>query len=116
MRKGERLTKGSDFQGVYGSGKSIADRFLVLYVLPYQDELKLGISVSKKVSRASVGRNRLKRLARESFREIRSHVLGGYHLVVILRVAAKDIIYQQVLASMERLIKRAGLWVDEEEG
>lgn len=115
MRKGERLTKGSDFQDVYGAGKSIADRFLVLYVLPYQGELKLGISVSKKVSRGSVGRNRLKRLVKESFRDLRSHVLGEHHLVIILRVAAKDIVYQQVLSSMERLIKRAGLWVNEKD-
>lgn len=114
MRQAERLTKGSDFRNVYGTGKSVADRLLVLYLLPRPSELKLGISVSKKVSRGSVGRNRLKRLVRESFRELRPQIASGYHMVVIVRVAAKDAKYGQILLSLSRLIKRAGLLVNAE--
>lgn len=110
MRQAERLTKGSDFKRVYGTGRSVADRLLVLYLLPQSGELKLGISVSKKVSRGSVGRNRLKRLVKESFREIRPQILQGYHMIIIVRVAAKDAKYGQILLSLSRLIKRAGLF------
>jgi len=109
LRRTERLTKGSDFRSVYSTGKSVADRLLVLYLLPHSGELKLGISVSKKVSRGSVGRNRLKRLVREAFRELRPQIECGYHMVIIVRVAARDAKYGQILSSLSRLVKRAGL-------
>lgn len=109
MRQQERLTKGSDFKQVYGSGKSIADRLLVLYRLPCEGELRLGISVSKKVQKGSVGRNRLKRLVRESFRQLSPRLRRGYHLIVIVRVAAKNATYEQLLQSLFGLCQRSGL-------
>jgi ribonuclease P protein component len=109
LRQQERLTKSSDFKRVYGSGKSVADRLLVLYRLPYADELKLGISVSKKVQKGSVGRNRLKRLVRESFRRLSPRLNRGYHLIVIVRVAARNASYRQIAQSLSDLCKRSGL-------
>lgn len=108
------MTKRSDFQRVYGSGKSTADRLLVLYQLPREAELRLGISVSKKVCKGSVGRNRLKRLVREAFRQLRPRIVSGYHLIIIVRVAAKDAVYRDILGSVERLCRRAGLWQNEQ--
>lgn len=113
MRRDERLTKKADFKSVYGSGNSVANRLLVLYSLPCPNHLRLGISVSKRVSRGSVGRNRLKRLVREAFRELRPHLVRGQLLVVILRVAAKEATYRQIVEALEKLIKRAGLWANE---
>lgn len=111
MRKEERLTKRADFRAVYRGGKSIADRFLVLYSLPQpqQNEKKVGISVSRKVA-GSVGRNRLKRLVREAWHAQSNHVVGGHHFIVILRVAARDAQYAQIVESLAKLTKRAGLW------
>lgn len=115
MRRAERLTKNSDFRSVYGHGRSLADRMLVLYLLPHPGSLKLGISVSKKVSRGSVGRNRLKRLVREAFRELRPQIASGYQMVIIVRVAAKEAKYGQILLALSRLIKRGGLLVSAED-
>lgn len=110
MRKEERLTKRTDFSAVYQGGKSIADRCLVLYYLPQSiTGVKLGISVSRKVA-GSVGRNRLKRLVREAWRAQSPHVKVGYHLVVIVRVAARDAEYAQITQSLVKLTKKAGLW------
>lgn len=110
MRKEERLTKRTDFGAVYQGGKSVADRYLVLYYLPLSiTGLKLGISVSRKVA-GSVGRNRLKRLVREAWRAQSQQVRSGYHLVVIVRVAARDAEFAQIAHSLAKLTKKAGLW------
>ena len=114
MRSGERLKKHDDFAAVYQRGKSVADRYLVLYFLPQPGtSSRLGISVSRKVA-GSVGRNRLKRLVREAWRSHSLHVKPGYHFVVIIRVAAKRADFWQIHHSLEILTKRAGVWSHEQ--
>ena len=68
MKFSESLKKNKDFQIVYRKGKSVANSYLVMYILPNNtDRNRLGISVSKKVGN-SVVRHRLTRLIRESYR------------------------------------------------
>ena len=64
----EHLKKNSDFQQVYKNGKSLANRYLVMYLKKNDlNENRIGISVSKKVGN-SVIRHRITRLIRESYR------------------------------------------------
>lgn len=113
MRKEERLAKRADFSAVYQGGRSLADRYLVLYYLPQPIAgSKLGISVSRKVA-GSVGRNRLKRLVREAWRAQSHRVASGYHLIVIVRVAGRNAKYVQIAHSLEKLTKKAGLLSNE---
>ena len=68
MKYSESLKKNKDFQTVYKTGKSLANHYLVMYLLPNElNRNRLGISVSKKVGN-SVVRHRLTRLIRESYR------------------------------------------------
>ncbi len=50
MKKRNRLKKNEDFQKVFKRGTSMANRQFVLYTLdqPKQEELRVGLSVSKK--------------------------------------------------------------------
>lgn len=50
MKKRNRLKKNEDFQKVFKHGTSVANRQFVLYTLdqPENDELRVGLSVSKK--------------------------------------------------------------------
>ena len=65
MKFSESLKKTQDFQIVYKTGKSYANKYLVMYVRENQSGgNRLGISVSKKVGN-SVVRHRLTRLIRE---------------------------------------------------
>ena len=51
FKKCEKLRKNQEFQAVYKEGRSLANRMLVLYVLPIEGtERKVGISVSKRVA------------------------------------------------------------------
>lgn len=92
----ESLKKNQDFQNVYKSGKSFADKYLVMYVLKNDLERnRIGISVSKKVGN-SVIRHRLTRLVRESYRLHEDMFNSGLDIVVIARVTAKSATYHEI--------------------
>ena len=99
----ESLKSNRDFQYVYKKGKSLANRYLVLYVLENgTDRNRLGISVSKKVGN-SVVRHRITRLVRESYRLHESEFQRGLDLVVIARTTAKDTNYHQIESALLHL-------------
>lgn len=115
MKFSESLKKTRDFQRVYRSGKSYANRYLVMYVLPNQtEENRLGISVSKKVGN-SVIRHHLTRLIRESYRLHEDMFQNGLDIVVVARSRARDISYHETesallhLGSLHRIIKTDNL-------
>ena len=95
MKFSESLKKNRDFQSVYKNGKSLANRFLVMYVLENNlGKNRIGISVSKKVGN-SVIRHHITRLIRESYRLQEELFNSGLDIVVIARVSAKEITYHQ---------------------
>ncbi len=90
MKRFHSIKKNGDFQLVYGTGKSFANRFLVMYVRETgRDHSRVGISVSKKVGN-SVVRHRMARLVRESFRLSEDVLRTGLDIVVVVRPAAKN--------------------------
>lgn len=89
MKFSESLKKTKDFQFIYQNGRSVGNRFLVLYrVRNGTERNRVGISVSKKVGN-SVVRHRLTRLIRESYRLNEEKFVGGLDIVVIARPGAK---------------------------
>ena len=116
-----RLKKNFEFTIVYRRGKSFANDFLVMYILKNKKNRdrylnfynKLGVSVSKKVGN-SVVRSRSKRLISESFRLNYAYIIKGYDFVFIARNPIKNKNYFEVEKSMINLIKKAGLYNNEE--
>ena len=95
--------KNKDFQVVYKKGKSYANKYLVMYVLPNNtEENRLGISVSKKVGN-SVIRHRITRLIRESYRLQESRFQNGFDIIVIARTNAKDKTYREIESALIHL-------------
>lgn len=89
----ESLKKNRDFQKVYRKGRSLANKYLVMYILENgTDRNQLGISVSKKVGN-SVVRHHLTRLVRESYRRNEESFQRGLDLIVVVRPGAKEINY-----------------------
>lgn len=116
-----RLKKNFEFKIVYRRGKSVANEILVMYMFknkknkdgennPYN---RLGVSVSKKVGN-SVVRSRSKRLISESFRLNYKYIIKGYDFIFIARNPIVDKNYFDVEKSMMNLIKKAGLYINEE--
>ncbi len=103
MKYSESLKKNQDFKNVYRRGKSYANKYLVMYVLPNQTEgNRLGISVSKKVGN-SVIRHHLTRLIRESYRLHEEMFNSGLDIVVVARSTARDISYHEVESALLHL-------------
>ena len=104
MKYSESLKKNNDFQLVYKTGTSYANRYLVMYCLKNQlGRNRIGISVSKKVGN-SVVRHHLTRLIRESYRLNEETFCCGYDIVVIVRVNGKE----QGFHSMESALLHLG--------
>lgn len=96
MKRFPSIKKNSDFQTVYRTGKSYANRQLVMYVKRTANEdRRIGISVSKKVGN-SVVRHHLTRLIRESFRLNQDMLKTGLDIVVVARAAAKESEYRTI--------------------
>ncbi|GAA0260710.1 ribonuclease P protein component [Eubacterium sp. am_0171] len=105
MKFSESLKKNKDFQIVYKSGRSYANKYLVMYVKENGlDKNRLGISVSKKVGN-SVVRHHLTRLIRESYRLLEEHFQSGLDIVVIARVSAKEKCYHEIESALIHLGK-----------
>lgn len=112
MEKRYRLKKKHEFNRVYNRGRSTANRELVLYHYNNREtpELRLGISVSKKVGNA-VTRNRIRRLAKEAVRQLRLELNLKPHidLIIIARQPAVDMNYNDFVRSIKHLLKKSGL-------
>lgn len=79
------LHKNKHFQAVYHSGKSVANRLAVLYVLPNPGHTRrIGFAAGKRLGGAVV-RNRVKRLLRESYRLQQEQLIDGFDLVLVGR-------------------------------
>ncbi|HHH47320.1 MAG TPA: ribonuclease P protein component [Gammaproteobacteria bacterium] len=106
-----RLLSREDFQRVFDDTrcKSVDENLLVLATPNGRDYPRLGLAISKRNVKTAVGRNRVKRLVRESFRRHRQQ-LAGLDIVVLSRHATHDSSNPGLLHSLNRhwrrLVKR----------
>lgn len=105
MKFSESLKKNDQFREVYKKGKSLANKYLIIYVLENNLEInRLGISVSKKVGN-SVVRHHLARLIRESYRLHEDMFNSGLDIVVVARKSAADINYHDMESALLHLFR-----------
>lgn len=62
---------------------------------------RLGLAISRKCARHATARNRIKRLVRESFRQVRE-ALPAVDIVVMCRPAATGLTGAEINAALER--------------
>lgn len=104
----DSLKNNRDFVNVYTSGRSYANKYLVIYTLKNNsDRNRLGISVSKKVGN-SVVRHRLKRLIKESYRLHEKMFNSGLDIVVIARKGSDACDYAGIESALLHLMKLNG--------
>jgi len=98
-----RLLKPGDFARLRQASRRVASRyFSAEFRITDDTAARLGLAVSRRVSKLAVQRNRLKRLIRESFRRNRS-TLRASDILVIARSAAVDAPGSVLLADLELL-------------
>ena len=110
MLKKNVLRRKTDFSAIYNKGKSVGDRYVVLFYrknhLPYN---RMAFLASKKVGN-SVKRNRARRLLKESFRLTEMNIpTSGYDFIVIARNTIVNAKCAEVKKSLESAFRRTGV-------
>lgn len=105
MNKSEVIRKNEEFREIYRTGKSYANKYLIMYIKKTDNNFnRIGISVSKKVGN-SVIRHRITRLIRESYRLSRDSILAGHDIIVVARADAKERSFREIESALLHLIK-----------
>lgn len=108
FRPRQRLRRPAEFKRVFAQPHTAAARSVVL--LARSNNLgyaRLGLAVPKRRIRSAAARNRIKRLARESFRH-RAADLGSCDYVLLARSGLGQLSTEQVFAILDRLWQDIG--------
>jgi ribonuclease P protein component len=96
------LHQPAEFREVKRRGKKFADAYFSLLVLANQETFpRLGLSIATRTFGTAVARNRIKRLARESFR-LNQHSLPPVDVTVSAREAARQASASDLRTSLDK--------------
>lgn len=122
LPKVNRLKHRHDFTAVYKYGTRRSDGTLTLIAKRRTNEFtkdspnapkrsntsgqptRIGISISQKVSKKAVVRNRIKRQIRAAWRSLIVRVSEGWDIVVVVKPPATQCNYRQFLQKLEQLL------------
>jgi ribonuclease P protein component len=86
----QSLKKNNEFRHVFSAGNKKIGNYVIIYILPGQQQNnRVGIVIKKEIGNA-VQRNKIKRILREIWRTKCNQLISGYDLVILVR---KKIIY-----------------------
>ena len=114
LPKAHRLRNRKDYRAVYEQGFRRYSPHLTLIALSNkknQDSASLpatmfGISISKKVSKKAVVRNRIKRQIKGAIRTCLRSVNPGWKVVIVVKPKAIECKYEHFLRELEELLKQ----------
>jgi ribonuclease P protein component len=100
-----RLRKPREFEAVLKQGRRVQEKLLSAVILAGASEARLGLAISARAVPLATGRNRIKRLARESFRARRAD-LPPADIVLQARAGAGAADSNELRATLERLWRK----------
>ncbi|NEP15973.1 MAG: ribonuclease P protein component [Leptolyngbya sp. SIO4C1] len=108
-----RLRSPKAFTQVYRAGKRAGARCLAIKALKLPEQAqsgcsgsRFGISISRKVSKKAVVRNRIKRQIRAALRSLLPQVQAGWQVVISVRSAGAACQYDEFLRELEKLLAK----------
>ena len=106
MLRQDVLRRKEDFDRIYKKGRSVGDRYVVIFSLEnHLGYNRIAYLASKKVGN-SVRRNRARRLMRESMRATDTQIRQGFDLIIIARNTINGKKCADVKKSMEAALRR----------
>jgi ribonuclease P protein component len=103
-----RLRRKRDFDAAYARGRRMGDGFFaVTAAMNDAGAPRLGLAVAVRVAGGAVGRNRIRRIIRESFR-LHQRAIPAVDLVVSARPKARAASGRQLHESLAALWKKVG--------
>jgi ribonuclease P protein component len=104
--RSHRLLTAKDFDAVFSKAQRSADRFYtLLYTRCDAETSRLGFAIAKKKVSLAPGRNRLKRIARESFRQNRDSLASGsdaFNIVILANKSAATATNKELFTSLDK--------------
>lgn len=110
MARGQKLRKSQEFREVYESGRRYNGQLMTAFVRRNSGGAhRLGVTASRKVSKTAVGRNRMKRLLRETFRLNDDYLRGlrnDYDWVLNTRPRLLEVKLAAVVEDFRKIVDR----------
>ena len=114
LPKAHRLRDRKDYRAVYEQGIRRYSPHLTLIALPSEENQDValipatmfGISISKKVCKKAVVRNRIKRQIKGVIRTHLQSVNPGWKVVIVVKPKAIECKYEHFLRELEELLKQ----------
>ena len=114
LPKAHRLRDRKDYRAVYEQGIRRYSPHLTLIALPAKENQNtalipattFGISISKKVSKKAVVRNRIKRQIKGVIRTYLQSVDPGWKVIIVVKPKAIECKYEHFLRELEELLKQ----------
>lgn len=104
--RASRLLRAEDFTHLRSAGRRVGTQHLSAQIAANAcGRPRLGLAISKRVSKSAVRRNRIKRLARDSFRRTRAQ-LPAFDILLIARFSADQEDNASLRAELSRLWQR----------
>jgi len=101
-----RLLKGAEFQSVFSQKSSVSDKNMVLYLKSNNlGKHRVGLCISKKVTKNAPNRTLWKRMLREAFRLDHHSWPGNYDFVILSRTMRPPSL-EVLRESFARLVRR----------
>ncbi len=106
-----RLRDRRDFERIYQLKQAHHGKLLVLWLAPQEtpQPSRIGIVVSKRLSKRAVDRNRLKRQWRRVCRMLLPQVAVGWDMIVVVRQAALNVSDSECRTELTQLMATAGV-------
>ncbi len=104
MQKNHILKKNWEFKAIISNEKQIVTKYLILYYKKSFDDLKVGISISKKFANA-VLRNRYRRQVRNILKDLDIFNLK-YNVVIILRKPFLSFSFIEKTKTLKQIFER----------
>lgn len=99
----QKLTKAIEYKRVFDKPFVSSDAcFKVLARRNQTGQTRLGLAVSRQIDKRAVGRNRIKRIARESFRLHFAHSGAGLDVVILPRRETATMCNEKLFESLNR--------------
>ncbi|MDD4996076.1 MAG: ribonuclease P protein component [Patescibacteria group bacterium] len=110
LPKKYRLVKNNDFARVAQKGKMIFGQEVSLkWIKNDLNYSRFGITVSLKVDKRAVMRNKIKRRIRAILKKYLLQFVLGYDFLILTRPKIKELDFQQIESAILKIFKKGGL-------